>query len=78
MISVYSIWAITFTSGAWTGSPRITTRFHHGESNGPLSGTRRVSRGGSWRHQVKGSRAAHRSSLPPEFRYAITAFVVRL
>jgi len=36
---------------------------------GPLHGTRRVSRGGSWRHQVKGSRAAHRSSLPPEFRY---------
>jgi formylglycine-generating enzyme required for sulfatase activity len=36
---------------------------------GPPSGTRRVSRGGSWRHQIKGSRAAHRSSLPPEFRY---------
>jgi formylglycine-generating enzyme required for sulfatase activity len=36
---------------------------------GPLEGTRRVSRGGSWRHQIKGSRSAHRSSLPPEFRY---------
>jgi formylglycine-generating enzyme required for sulfatase activity len=36
---------------------------------GPESGSRRVSRGGSWRHLVKASRAAHRSSLPPMFRY---------
>ena len=43
---------------------------------GPLAGTRRVSRGGSWRHQIKGSRCAHRSSLPPEFRYADYGFRV--
>jgi len=43
---------------------------------GPLSGMRRVSRGGSWRHQIKGSRAAHRSSLPPEFRYTDYGFRV--
>jgi formylglycine-generating enzyme required for sulfatase activity len=36
---------------------------------GPLSGSRRISRGGSWRHQVRASRAAHRSSLSPLFRY---------
>jgi sulfatase modifying factor 1 len=36
---------------------------------GADSGTRRVSRGGSWRHQIKVSRCAARSSLPPEFRY---------
>ena len=36
---------------------------------GPGEGTRRVSRGGSWRHQIKASRAAHRSSLPPDYRY---------
>ena len=41
---------------------------------GPLAGSRRVSRGGSWRHQIKGSRAAHRSSLPPEFRYTDYGF----
>lgn len=41
---------------------------------GPEDGTRRVSRGGSWRHQVKGSRAAHRSSLPPGFRYTDYGF----
>jgi formylglycine-generating enzyme required for sulfatase activity len=41
---------------------------------GPEEGTRRVSRGGSWRHQIKGSRAAHRSSLPPDFRYTDYGF----
>jgi formylglycine-generating enzyme required for sulfatase activity len=41
---------------------------------GPESGTRRVSRGGSWRHHVRISRCAARSSLPPEFRYADYGF----
>lgn len=36
---------------------------------GPPSGTRRASRGGSWRHRVKVSRISARSSLAPEFRY---------
>jgi formylglycine-generating enzyme required for sulfatase activity len=43
---------------------------------GPESGTRRVSRGGSWRHQIKASRAAHRSSLPPGFAYTDYGFRV--
>ena len=41
---------------------------------GPENGTRRVSRGGSWRHQIKASRAAHRSSLPPSYRYTDYGF----
>ncbi len=41
---------------------------------GPDEGSRRVSRGGSWRHQVKASRAAHRSSLPPDYRYTDYGF----
>ena len=41
---------------------------------GPEDGTRRVSRGGSWRHQIKASRAAHRSSLPPQFAYTDYGF----
>jgi formylglycine-generating enzyme required for sulfatase activity len=41
---------------------------------GPEEGTRRVSRGGSWRHQIKATRAAHRSSLPPEYRYTDYGF----
>ena len=43
---------------------------------GPASGTRRVSRGGSWRHQIKFSRCAARSSLPPSFRYSDYGFRV--
>ncbi|MSQ42332.1 MAG: hypothetical protein EXR65_04775 [Dehalococcoidia bacterium] len=33
------------------------------------AGARRASRGGSWRHRVKVSRIAARSSLPPGFHY---------
>lgn len=36
---------------------------------GPPSGTRRASRGGAWRHQIKVSRNAARSSLDSTFRY---------
>jgi formylglycine-generating enzyme required for sulfatase activity len=39
------------------------------DPQGPPSGTRRASRGGAWRHQVKVSRCAARSSLDPTFRY---------
>jgi formylglycine-generating enzyme len=41
---------------------------------GPEDGSRRVSRGGSWRHQIKASRAAHRSSLPPQYAYTDYGF----
>jgi formylglycine-generating enzyme required for sulfatase activity len=37
---------------------------------GPATGTRRVSRGGAWRHADPWSPVAHRSSLPPRLRYA--------
>jgi formylglycine-generating enzyme len=45
---------------------------------GVASGTRRSSRGGSWRHQIKFSRCAARSSLPPSFRYTDYGFRVAL
>lgn len=41
---------------------------------GPETGERRASRGGSWRHHVKMSRCAARSSIPPEFKYADYGF----
>lgn len=41
---------------------------------GPAVGTRRSSRGGSWRHQIKITRVAARSSIPPEFRYSDYGF----
>jgi formylglycine-generating enzyme required for sulfatase activity len=43
---------------------------------GPEQGTRRASRGGAWRHHIKLSRCAARSSIPPEFRYADYGFRV--
>jgi formylglycine-generating enzyme len=43
---------------------------------GPAAGTRKSSRGGSWRHHVKISRCAARSSIPPEFQYADYGFRV--
>jgi len=45
---------------------------------GAASGTRRASRGGSWRHQIKFSRSAARSSLPPSFKYADYGFRVAM
>jgi formylglycine-generating enzyme required for sulfatase activity len=41
---------------------------------GPASGARRASRGGSWRHQIKITRVAARSSLPPAYRYSDYGF----
>jgi len=41
---------------------------------GPEHGKRRASRGGAWRHHIKMSRCAARSSIPPEFRYADYGF----
>ncbi len=39
------------------------------DPRGPETGTRRASRGGSWRHRIKVTRIAARSSLAPERRY---------
>ena len=43
---------------------------------GPQQGSRRASRGGAWRHHIKVSRCAARSSIPPEFQYADYGFRV--
>jgi formylglycine-generating enzyme len=43
---------------------------------GPQHGSRRASRGGAWRHHIKVSRCAARSSIPPEFKYADYGFRV--
>jgi len=46
------------------------------DPEGPASGERRASRGGSWRHHIKVSRVAARSSIPPTFQYADYGFRV--
>jgi formylglycine-generating enzyme required for sulfatase activity len=43
---------------------------------GPADGSRRASRGGSWRHHIKVTRTAARSSIPAEFKYADYGFRV--
>jgi sulfatase modifying factor 1 len=43
---------------------------------GPEAGERRSSRGGSWRHHIKVTRSAARSSIPPQFKYADYGFRV--
>ena len=58
-----------FDAGYYGRSPRRNPP-------GPASGERRASRGGSWRHQIKVSRTAARSSIPPEFHYADYGFRV--
>jgi formylglycine-generating enzyme required for sulfatase activity len=40
------------------------------DPRGPAHGSRRVSRGGAWRHADPWSPVAHRSSLPPHLRYS--------
>jgi sulfatase modifying factor 1 len=43
---------------------------------GAAQGTRKSSRGGSWRHQIKVSRCSARASIPPDFQYADYGFRV--
>ncbi len=43
---------------------------------GPATAERKSSRGGSWRHMIKVSRCAARSSIPPGFEYADYGFRV--
>lgn len=56
--------------------PRYYEHSPERDPRGPASGSRRASRGGSWRHQIKVSRCSGRSSIPPEFKYADYGFRV--
>ena len=56
-----------YDAGYYAVSPRQDPR-------GPTSGRRRASRGGAWRHAVKVSRCAARSSIPPAMGYADYGF----
>lgn len=44
------------------------------DPRGPAAGIRRASRGGAWRHEVKVSRCAARSAIPPRMRYSDYGF----
>jgi formylglycine-generating enzyme len=45
---------------------------------GPPTGERKSSRGGSWRHHIKVSRCSARSSIPPKFQYPDYGFRVAM
>lgn len=65
----------------WCGDYYAYDYYRHSPERdppGPASGNRRVSRGGSWRHRIKFSRCAARSSLPPHFQYADYGFRVAM
>jgi formylglycine-generating enzyme required for sulfatase activity len=48
------------------------------DPQGPARGVRRASRGGSWRHRIKVTRCAARSSLPPDRTFTDYGFRVAL
>jgi len=56
--------------------PRYYPNSPEQNPQGPREGRRRASRGGSWRHHIKVSRCAARSSIPPDFKYADYGFRV--
>jgi sulfatase modifying factor 1 len=60
-----------FASGYYREAPERNPQ-------GPPDGQRRASRGGSWRHRIKFSRCAARSSLPPDFKYADYGFRIAM
>jgi formylglycine-generating enzyme required for sulfatase activity len=61
-------WCADWHDGAYYASSPLAN------PQGPASGLRRASRGGSWRHAVTISRCAARSKLDPSFRYTDYGF----
>ncbi len=58
-----------YAPDSYTASPT-------GNPTGPPTGHRRASRGGSWRHRVRVTRCAARSSIPPDREYTDYGFRV--
>ena len=77
----YGLFDLAYNVHDWC-SDWYGARYYHDsperDPQGPGSGTRRASRGGAWRHQIKISRCAARSSLDPTFRYNDYGFRVAL
>ena len=77
----YGLFDMAYNVHEWC-SDWYGPRYYHGaperDPQGPPTGVRRASRGGAWRHQVKISRCAARSSLDPTFRYNDYGFRVAL
>jgi formylglycine-generating enzyme required for sulfatase activity len=63
----------------WCSDWYAADYYHRSPSHdpqGPAAGKRRASRGGSWRHRIKVTRCAARSSLPPDRTFTDYGFRV--
>jgi formylglycine-generating enzyme required for sulfatase activity len=68
----YGLYHMADSVHEWCSDWYATAAYQDGHTHnptGPDDGERRASRGGSWRHRIKVSRIAARSSLAPERRY---------
>jgi formylglycine-generating enzyme required for sulfatase activity len=75
----YGLWDIGENVHEWCADwfdRNYYARSSERNPQGPATGERRASRGGSWRHHVKVSRCAARSSIPPAFQYSDYGFRV--
>lgn len=64
------LWCMGDNVHEWCSDWYDARSYATGEAGTPAGARpRRASRGGSWRHQVKFSRIAARSSIPPAFQY---------
>jgi len=65
-----------YSPGYYAISPERNPQGPPSGAGGAGIDARRASRGGSWRHHIKMSRCAARSSIPPQFQYADYGFRV--
>ena len=68
----YGLYHVAENVHEWCSDWYAPDAYASGETDnprGPAEGQRRASRGGSWRHRMKVSRIASRSSLAPDRRY---------
>jgi formylglycine-generating enzyme required for sulfatase activity len=73
----YGLYDICLNVHEWCSDWYAADYYSHSPTynpRGPEQGERKASRGGSWRHHIKATRCAGRSSIPPEFRYADYGF----